>query len=383
EASGVSLAARLLALVGVLLLLPYGLIAGGARRGWAALAPKLAQVRLAAVRYAASKRSVAAAQGGVHAEGGVPAHSAPVGVPADAAPVGVPAHAAPVGVPADAADPAPVGVPAFAAPAGVPADAAPVGVPADEAPVGVPAHAAPVGVPAFLASAGWMGVLLRACGRVFKGGFASVWRGFRRVGFFGLALYRRVRPARAQALEAPSAPGRLQRMRKRAGAAVGARAPGVGALLDRARGGVETLRERRAARARRPRPSLRELGETLAMMSRSEPPPAPRTSVAHSVRPAARADDVHTADVSALPVATHAVVDADAPVAAEHDLDDLLFGDSNPGCGGDDSGDESFDAGDSAGETAPGLPEELLVTLARLASDTSPGLLEAPDTLPG
>ncbi|MCA9536464.1 MAG: hypothetical protein KC593_22430, partial [Myxococcales bacterium] len=54
EASGVSLAARLLALVGVLLLLPYGLIAGGARRGWAALTPKLAQVRIAAVRYAAS-----------------------------------------------------------------------------------------------------------------------------------------------------------------------------------------------------------------------------------------------------------------------------------------------------------------------------------------
>lgn len=228
-----------------------------------------------------------------------------------------------------------------------------------------------------------MGVLLRACGAALKAGFSRVWRGLRRVGFFGLALFRRVRPARAQGLVAPRAPGRLQRMRERAGAAVDARAPGAAALLDRARGGVETMRERRAARARRPRPSLRELGETLAMMTRSEPPPAPRSSVAHSVRPAARADDVHAADLSPLPVATHAVVDADAPVAAEDDLDDLLFGDSDPGCGGDDSGDESFDTGGSAGETAPGLPEELLVTLARLANDTSPGLLEAPDTLPG
>jgi hypothetical protein len=64
-------------------------------------------------------------------------------------------------------------------------------------------------------------------------------------------------------------------------------------------------------------------------------------------------------------------------LASSHDaeLDELLFGDSEPGL---DTADEQL-----AQPMSPLASHDLLMALAQLAHDTSPGLLEAPDTLPG
>jgi hypothetical protein len=64
-------------------------------------------------------------------------------------------------------------------------------------------------------------------------------------------------------------------------------------------------------------------------------------------------------------------------LASSHDaeLDELLFGDSEPGL---DTADEQL-----AQPMSPLAAHDLFVALAQLSHDTSPGLLEAPDTLPG
>lgn len=158
------------------------------------------------------------------------------------------------------------------------------------------------------------------------------------------------------------------------------------------------------------------------MMLRAEPPPAPVSLavVSEVAEGSARADESPPV-VSEAPrdSARHLVdralgadvVDAQEIASEEAELDALLFGDSCPGveptdatlAGSDPALERDSDPGLDARpdlDSDPGLfvrpsdaqaavkakdalPEGLLETLARLARDTSPGTLEAPDTLPG
>ena len=133
----------------------------------------------------------------------------------------------------------------------------------------------------------------------------------------------------------------------------------------------------RALAGRRPS-SMRELGETLVMMVRAEPPP-----VVDRGQPPVHVPDSHEgAEVWGAGRGPETVLDADCLEAPESQLDALLFGESRPGLVSEPGLDPDMDA-DPELDSDQRLSDDLLETLARLAQDTSPGLIEAPDTLPG
>lgn len=111
-------------------------------------------------------------------------------------------------------------------------------------------------------------------------------------------------------------------------------------------------------------PSVLEMRRTLAMLASSEPPELTQP-------PVAPVDPYVLLTTSPL----EASLEADA-LGDDSALDELLFGDSESG----------LDTADDELELPPAhLPvsHDLLTALSQFAHDTSPGLIEAPDTLPG
>jgi hypothetical protein len=197
-------------------------------------------------------------------------------------------------------------------------------------------------------------------------------RGVRRVAFFVRSLARTVLPARWRSGVASALPSRAGQHSARVLASVTSKLPALAplaALSRRARSAAATPKPRRKL------PSLVELRSTLSMLASSEPPQLTPPSEPRPLPvPASR-----QVPFSPLPHGAQALsgaLDADELIGdSDADLDELLFGDSEPGL---DTADEALGQPPTAAAS-----HDLLVALAQLAHDTSPGLLEAPDTLPG
>jgi hypothetical protein len=123
---------------------------------------------------------------------------------------------------------------------------------------------------------------------------------------------------------------------------------------------------------RRRLPSLVELRSTLAMLASSEPPQLSPSAEPQRQRALVQPEVAPTPATVATLMLDQALDVEDLASSNDAELDELLFGDSEPGL---DTADEQL--------AQPLASHDLLMALAQLAHDTSPGLLEAPDTLPG
>ncbi len=195
-------------------------------------------------------------------------------------------------------------------------------------------------------------------------------RAARRVGFFlrSLALL----PKRAGSAATPAHPSRARQHAERLFASASARVPAFGQVAARVR---RPRLEAASRKVRRKLPSLVELRSTLAMLASSEPPQLSPSAEPQRQRALMEPEVVPAPATVATLMLEHAL-DVDR-LASSHDaeLDELLFGDSEPGL---DTADEQL-----AQPMSPLAAHDLFVALAQLSHDTSPGLLEAPDTLPG
>lgn len=403
EPAGTLLAAKLLALLGVLLLLPYARLRPWAMRARDGVNAAVARVRerrareaflVGATEHVRVPEVVADAPASVpHVVGPVFAEPATAVAVASSlaeapAPVGVPAYlvepahldaAVPMGVPAYPVEPAhldatplvgvaaPVVEPARVAarvetpaPMGLLA-AAPVGVPASlsdaPAPVGALPLAAPMGVLPLATRPTWLT-------RVGEG-LEPLYRTARQLAFFARSLARRLLPARAKAAApAPVAPSKARVHAERLLARASERAPALAQVVAHARHPREMVA---ALKPKKKLPSMAEMRKTLAMLASAEPPQVAQPPV---VAPAIVDPYVL---LTTSPVACADEVD---PESDESILDELLFGDSEPGL---DTADDEL----SEAPTQLPVSHDLLTALAQFAHDTSPGLIEAPDTLPG
>ncbi len=192
-----------------------------------------------------------------------------------------------------------------------------------------------------------------------------LYRTARQLAFFGRSLARRVLPARAKMDAVPSAPTLARVQAERLLARASERAPALAQAVARVRHPRDMVA---SLKPKRKLPSVAELRQTLAMLASSEPP-----QLAQPVAPATPTpvDPYVLLTTSPVETALEAVAESD-----ESMLDDLLFGDSEPGL---DTADEQLS------EPPAHLPlsHDLLTALSQFAHDTSPGLIEAPDTLPG
>jgi hypothetical protein len=128
-------------------------------------------------------------------------------------------------------------------------------------------------------------------------------------------------------------------------------------------------------KVRRKLPSLVELRSTLAMLASSEPPQLSPSAEPQRQRALVQPEVAPTPATVATLMLDQALDVEDLASSNDAELDELLFGDSEPGL---DTADEQL-----AQPVSPLASHDLLMALAQLAHDTSPGLLEAPDTLPG
>ena len=197
-------------------------------------------------------------------------------------------------------------------------------------------------------------------------------RAARRVGFFLRSLARALLPKRAGSAATPAHPSRARQHAERLFASASARVPAFGQVAARVR---RPRLEAASRKVRRKLPSLVELRSTLAMLASSEPPQLSPSAEPQRQRALMEPEVVPAPATVATLMLEHAL-DVDR-LASSHDaeLDELLFGDSEPGL---DTADEQL-----AQPMSPLAAHDLFVALAQLSHDTSPGLLEAPDTLPG
>ena len=190
------------------------------------------------------------------------------------------------------------------------------------------------------------------------------------MGFFlrSLALL----PKRAGSAATPAHPSRARQHAERLFASASARVPAFGQVAARVR---RPRLEAASRKVRRKLPSLVELRSTLAMLASSEPPQLSPSAEPQRQRALMEPEVVPAPATVATLMLEHAL-DVDR-LASSHDaeLDELLFGDSEPGL---DTADEQL-----VQPMSPLAAHDLFVALAQLSHDTSPGLLEAPDTLPG
>ncbi|MBK6813048.1 MAG: hypothetical protein IPG81_30075 [Sandaracinaceae bacterium] len=133
--------------------------------------------------------------------------------------------------------------------------------------------------------------------------------------------------------------------------------------------------EAASRKVRRKLPSLVELRSTLAMLASSEPPQLSPSAEPQRQRALMEPEVVPAPATVATLMLEHAL-DVDR-LASSHDaeLDELLFGDSEPGL---DTADEQL-----AQPMSPLAAHDLLWRSRSCPTTRAQGCLEAPDTLPG
>jgi hypothetical protein len=124
------------------------------------------------------------------------------------------------------------------------------------------------------------------------------------------------------------------------------------------------------AKAPRRRPSLAEVRSTLSMLASPEPPKL-NTPWERKTAPLGATTPAAPVRVSGAALETEGLASR-----GDDELAALLFGDSEPGI-------EVESGARHALRASPTPARDLVSTLTQFAHDTSPGLLEAPDTLPG